>query len=127
MCNWGAQGCPAPPHCGEAATGNWELQGALNPHPCVCHTSPGSQAVLAWVILSLYHCLHPTLSRFCSLQVLQAPGCHSSPFPPQAASGTCPYLDGECIEVIEHDMVGFGQQCWVTLGEEECHGGTAQP
>lgn len=118
MCSWGAQGCPAPPHHGQAATVNSELQGALNPHPCVRHTSPGSQAVLAWVIPFLYHYLHPTLSRFCSLQVLQAPRSHSSPFHPQAASGTCPYLDGERVEVIEHDMVGFGQQCWVTLGEE---------
>jgi len=55
-----------------------------------------------------------------------AAGCRG-PFPRAAASRACPYLDGERVEVIEHDMVGFGQQCWVTLGGEECHRGTAEP
>lgn len=26
-----------------------------------------------------------------------------------------PYLNGKCIEVVEHDMVGFWEQCRVTL------------
>lgn len=26
-----------------------------------------------------------------------------------------PYLDGECIEVVQHDVVGLREQSWITL------------
>ena len=28
------------------------------------------------------------------------------------------YLDGECIEVVQHDVVGLRKQCWVTLRDK---------
>lgn len=51
----------------------------------------------------------------------------SLPFPQPMAAGASPYLDGERVEVIEHDVVGFGQQGRVTLGQEKYQRRIAEP
>lgn len=97
---------PAPPHCGEAATGNF---GAVRPQPtplCVLRFARELRAPCVGLPTPC-HRLH------------LGPSSREPQLLPVPHPRSCPYLDGERVEVVEHDVVGFGQQGWVTLGQEE--------